>query len=77
MDENTHEIEVWVAMNENGDYETGNDAEDPATRLQENHGAFAIRTVCLKGAMAAPKLEEIEVNIPDTAGETVAVAEAA
>jgi hypothetical protein len=66
-------VEIWICMNEEGEYEIGTSSEDAATNLLENHGAFAMRTVCMNVMMAKPELQEIEVTVPDEAGDTVTV----
>jgi hypothetical protein len=71
------EFEVWVCVNEEGEYAVGKDAEDATNGVLENHGATALRTICLKAMIARPEVTTIEVTVPDEAGETVQVAEAA
>jgi hypothetical protein len=56
-----------------GEYEIGKTAEDAATNLLDNHGAFAMRTVCLNLTMAAPEVQSIDGAIPDDAGTTVSI----
>jgi hypothetical protein len=69
-----HKIEVWIAMNEDGDYVVGTDENEASERFDEQIGGFARRVAKLNVKMAPPVIEEIEVDIPDTAGETIEVA---
>ena len=71
MSDKTH-FEVFVAMNEGGDYEVGLDQEDAADRLQGSHGGYQCRIVRLGGFMTAPTLVETpSIDISDNAGETM------
>ena len=62
---------------EEGEYAVGKDAEDATNGVLENYGATALRTVCLKAMIALPVVTEVAVTVPDEAGETVQVPEAA
>jgi hypothetical protein len=70
-------IEIFISMNEEGEVGIGTSAEDAATNLLDNHGAFAMRTVCLNVAMAKPEMQNVDVTVPDEAGSTVVVEKAA
>jgi hypothetical protein len=76
----THEIEIWIAMNERGLATAGVDGDecedDVSNRLTEYYGGTCVRIVKLKVKMAAPAITQAEVTVPDEAGETV-IAEAA
>ena len=67
------EIEVFIAMNEDGDYEVGTEAELARDLLSENAGGYACRIVKLVVQMSPPAYEEpaAAITIADTAGETV------
>jgi hypothetical protein len=61
-------IEVYVAMNEDGDYVAGNDFGDTVDHLANSHGGLLARVVKLKVTMSPPKVEEDSLTIPDDAG---------
>jgi hypothetical protein len=65
-----HEIEFFLAINEDGDFEMDTDASDARDRLMENFGGVAIRTVKLTARVRLPVVEEVEIDIPDAAGTT-------
>ena len=59
-------------MNEDGDWVVVDDENENAIEnLSENHGGGLARVVKLTVKMRAPVAAEIEVTIPDDAGETV------
>jgi hypothetical protein len=64
-------VEIWVAMNDDGDVAASVDGGAEARELLiDNHGGAAVRTVKLTVQMAPPEIPEIEVEIADEAGET-------
>jgi hypothetical protein len=64
---------VYVAMNEDADYEVGTTEDEATERLSDNIGGRLGRVVRLVVRMSPPKAEDAgEVTITDTAGETVA-----
>jgi hypothetical protein len=67
------EIELFVAMNEEGDYEAAAEAEVARDSLNENSGGHCCRIVKLVLKMSPPAYDKpvAEITIPDTAGETV------
>jgi len=67
------EIEVWIAMNEAGDYEVGCDEDSAIERWDETCPGIARRVVQLRVTMSAPDVPPIDVNVPDDAGQTVTV----
>jgi hypothetical protein len=71
-----HDLEIFVCLNEDGDYVVTTDADDALSECQESMGGQAFRTVKLMVTMAAPEIAAVAVRVPDEAGETVA-AEAA
>lgn len=67
--------EIWLAVNEDGDYEVGI-AEDEATeRLTENIGGYCCKLVKLTVMVTAPKVENVDVDVPDAAGKTTVTAD--
>lgn len=66
-------IEVWIAMNESGEYEVAADEDDAIERLDQKHGFQLRRLVRLKVVMSPPEVTELDVVVPDEAGQTVKV----
>jgi hypothetical protein len=66
------EIEVWVAIDADGEYDVGTDSDDAVGRYSDNvGGSGALRVVKLTLKISPPKPTEAEIDVPDTAGETV------
>jgi hypothetical protein len=65
---NTVEIEVWVSVDSDGNYECGLDAEQATERHEENHGALNAfmgnRMVRVKLQVPLPKPIEVSCVIP-------------
>jgi hypothetical protein len=70
------EFEVYIACNEDGDYEAAAEAEVARDALNENSGAHACRIVKLIVKMSPPAYEAptAVIEIPDAAGATVSIA---
>ena len=64
-------IEVWIAMNEDGDYEVAKDEDDVVDLWNENVGGLSRRLVKLRVTMSAPVVTEADVNVPKEAGQAV------
>ena len=64
-------VEIFVAMNEDGDYDVATTQEDASERLTDNFACQMIRIVKLSGLMSPPKIAEADVDIPDDTGETI------
>jgi hypothetical protein len=63
---------VYIAMNEDADYEVGASEDEATDRLSESIGGRLGRVVRLVVRMSPPKAEDAGgVTIPDMAGETV------
>lgn len=62
--------EVFIAMNEDGDYVVVADESDALTKLGEDVGGYQGRVVKITVKMMPPKLTEAEVTVPDDAGST-------
>jgi hypothetical protein len=61
-----HKAEIYLAVNENGEYDVGLDTEDAAERLRENCGGDQIRILCLNLDISAvvPEPVELEAALP-------------
>jgi hypothetical protein len=66
-------IEVWIAMNEDGDYEVAKDEDEVVDLWNENVGGLSRRLVRLRVRMSAPVVTEADVNVREEAGQTVNV----
>jgi len=65
------EIEIFVAMNEDGDFVAHEDGDEVGGILAENHGGSMRRIVKITVCMAPPTIESgPTIDIPDTAGTT-------
>lgn len=67
----TYTCEIWLAMNEAGNYEVGTSDEEANERCVEQNGGLQIRLVRLNATMAPPRVTEVDVTVPDEAGQTV------
>jgi len=70
----THEIEIFLAIDEEGNVAVGVAEDDFGERIAElasDNETLAVRVVKLKVKMSAPQITEAEVTVPDEAGETV------
>ncbi len=75
----TATLEVWIVVDDAGDYATGTSADEATenyeANVQEVTNAMGIRTVCLNLTVPLPKTIELTADVPDTEGEpTLAVA---
>jgi hypothetical protein len=62
---------IWLAVNEDGESAVSMDgASDAREALVDESGGAAIRTVKLAVTMALPEVTEVDVEVPDEAGET-------
>lgn len=62
--------ELWLAMNEDGDWVVTADDGEALTKLGEDCGGYAARVIKLTVKMTPPAITEHEVDVPDDAGET-------
>lgn len=65
------EIEVWIIMDEDGDYAVGGDRDEAIENFDNNIGGSGPRRVVKRTMlMTPPAVEEgPEIDIPDNAGE--------
>jgi hypothetical protein len=64
-------IEVWIAMDESGEYEVGPDENVAIDRLRADTGSELFRLVRLKVVMSPPSVEEVDITISDEVGQTI------
>ena len=60
-------------MNESGEYAVGPDEDAAIERFDDSIGGSMRRLVRLKVAMTPPAVTEVDVTVPDEAGQTVNV----
>jgi hypothetical protein len=65
--------EIYVAMNEDGDWIVETDESEALSKLAEDCGGYHARVVKLTVKMAPPKMAEAVVEVPDEAGQTVGI----
>jgi len=65
------EITLFVAMNEDGEWEADADASEATNRVAENSGGTMVRVVQVTLTLSPPVMSEVEGTVPDQAGETV------
>jgi hypothetical protein len=68
------DCEIWLAMNEDGDWIVTNCEDEAAERLTEDVGGYHARIVKVVVKMSPPAAAEATVTVPDDAGELQAVA---
>jgi hypothetical protein len=66
-------IDVWIAMDESGEYEVGCDDSSAIDRLREQTGSDLFRLVRLKVTMSRPSIEELAVAVPDEVGQAIKI----
>lgn len=62
--------EIFIAMNEDGDWEVATEASDAVECMVSNNGGDCVRCIKINVHMTPPAIEETELDIPDEAGET-------
>lgn len=64
-----HEIELFIAINEEGEFKVSTDsAQDAVEELNGEAYSNAIRTFALKLNVPLPKVAEVAGTLPDTDG---------
>ena len=66
-------VEIWIAMNEDGDYVVVKDESEALEQLINDCGGYHCRIVKLAVTMAPPRATEATVDVPDEAGETTKI----
>lgn len=72
------DVSLFIAINEDDDYEVSTDSDEAVERLTDNYGARAVKVYQINiGCLPSPSLEPVEINIEATheiiGGETVTV----
>jgi hypothetical protein len=61
-------IEVWIVMNEDGEYEVGKDEDDAVERFEDDVGGSFRRVVKINVTMGPPEPQVANVTIPGETG---------
>jgi hypothetical protein len=64
------QVEIFVAMNEDGGWIVTNDEGEALSTLAENEGGWLARVVKVTVKMTPPVMTEATVDVPDEAGST-------
>lgn len=64
------ECEIYVAMNEDGDWIVTSEIDEAINTLGEHAGGYQVRIVKVIVKMSPPVMTEATVEIPDEAGNT-------
>jgi hypothetical protein len=67
-EQTTAEIEVFVAVNEDGEYEVGVDENEAGERL-DGIGGYQRRVFALKLTVPLPKPAEVSATLPEREGQ--------
>lgn len=70
---NQVDVELFIAMNEDGAWIVTNDESDALSNLAENEGGYMARVVKVVVKMTPPVMSEAAVTIADEAGHTTTV----
>jgi len=63
-------VEIFIAMNEDGDFVVVKEESEALEQLASDCGGYQARVVKLTVKMSPPQATEATVNVPDEAGET-------
>jgi len=66
-------IAVWLAMNEDANYEVATEEKEAATRLIEGQGGRQITTAKFSILMMPPTPNVLDLDVPDAAGNPVEI----
>jgi hypothetical protein len=70
--------EVYVAINEEGDVETGCTLDEATVRLSENFGGQMVRVIRKLFLIAPPQIQDLcDENVPDDEGDVTHLEQAA
>lgn len=68
MTTETKACELWIAMNEDGDWIVTTEESDALSDLIENQGGYYARVVKVIVRMTPPVVPETTVDVPDDVG---------
>jgi hypothetical protein len=64
-------VEVYIVINEDGDYAAHKDKDAAVEGLNDNYGYTVARLVKLKVAIRLPVAVEAAIEVADEAGDTI------
>lgn len=67
----TKTLEVFLAVDPDGDWRAGDDAANAVDTYNEAYAAAHLRVVKLNVTLTLPEPTEVDVTVPDEAGQTV------
>lgn len=67
----THTLEVFLAVDVDGDWRAAADEAEAITLYGEEVGSLPIRVVKINVTLTLPEIAEASVTVPDEAGRTV------
>lgn len=62
---------ILICMNNDGDWVVVREDEDSVEKMADEYGGHTMRVAKIIVSMTPPVASEVEVTIPDDAGETV------
>ena len=62
------EVEVWVIINEGGDFQVGADEEQAIEDFEDNHAGYRRRTFRLFLTLPLPQVTEVRGELPEAEG---------
>lgn len=62
--------EIYLAINEEGDYSVHEEADGAADKMNDDWGGACRRVIKIVVKVRPPVLAEVEVDVADDAGET-------
>jgi hypothetical protein len=65
--------EIFLAMNEDGDWIVETDESEALSKLAEDAGGYQARVIKITVKMSPPVMAEAEVTIPDDDGKVVQI----
>lgn len=68
-----HLVELWVAMNEHGDWVVVTEESDALNELAAERGGSVARLIKVSLDMTAPTIDEVNVTVADKVGTRTAI----
>ena len=62
--------EIFIAMNEDGDWIVETEESQALSKLAEDCGGYQARVIKVTVKMSPPVMTEAEIEVPDEAGQT-------
>jgi hypothetical protein len=62
-------VEFFLVINSDGDVELGTDRDETIGNSIDNYGQMVVRVIKFNAEVSLPEDEEVDVTVPETAGE--------